>query len=291
MRNLSYLIDDVREATDNEDTNGVSDKEIIRYFQDAIRSIQAIIFKNNPLCSYFQNSFDVASPVAGTVQDLPSDTYADNAVSFVEVQTDASAADRWSPLDRCWQEDQNSFVGWFTRNKSIVFTGRQDVSVARTARVWYFQRLARWDKVWATVNGAPVGQVITIVVSDTDYSTVAGHITIVDSDGEVKLAGLKYSVTTPTTLTIVGDISTVVSGDQILMGANAVLDIDLPEEVESYLLDYVAKRVVTRNNYNSDSGKIEYFTEDDRANITAIFADIGQSQVRTPITDTDFLRV
>jgi hypothetical protein len=295
MRELSYLINDVREQTDNEDINGVSDKEIIRYFNDGVKSIQAIVFKNNPLCSYFQKSVIFQSPVAGMSFDLPSDCYAFNAVSFVEALSDASINDLYMPLERCFQEDQNNFQGWFTRNKQVVFTGTKDISIGYQARAWYFYRLPKFDKIWATV-ASRTNNVITLNVLDDKLLSVDNRITVVDDvTREVKATNLLYVVnsTIPTyTITIRdGDFSRVGNDDFILMGGQSSLDLDLPDEVEPYLLDYVAKRIYSRNNYALDASKIDFFTADDRANITAIFADASQSLQRSPITDTSFMMV
>ena len=291
MRELSYLINDVREQTDNEDVNGVSDKEIVRYFNDGVKSIQAVVFKNNPLCSYFQKSVVFQSPVAGMSFDLPSDCYAFNAVSFVEALSDSSINDLYMALERCYQEDQNNFQGWFTRNKQVVFTGTKDISLGYQARAWYFYRLPKFDKAWATVS-SKLGQVLTISVLDDKFSTVDRKITVVNpTTREVKIKGLVYTVTTPTSITIVGDVSAIANGDLILMGDDSSLTLDMPDEVEPYLLDYVAKRIYSRNNYALDAAKVEFFTREDKANITAIFADASQSLQRSPITDTSFMMV
>lgn len=290
MRELSYLVQDVREQTDNVDVNGVKDKEFIRYFNDGVKSIQAIIFKNNPLCSYFQKSTEYPTPTAGRSFDLPEDCYACNAVTFVEVLSDASINDLYAPLRRCWQEDQNSFQGWYTRNNQVVFTGSRDVSLGYSARVWFFFRVPRFDKVWATVTNV-AGQVITITVADANFSTVDRFISIHDPiTRQPKLSKLAYSVTNPTTITVVGDISTVANGDLITMG-NSTLILNMPLEVEPYLMDYVAKRIYTRNNYSIDGSKISEFTAEEAANIAAIFGDAGQAIQGTPITDTTYLEI
>lgn len=290
MRELQYLINDVREQTDNKDTNGVSDKEFIRYFNDAVKSVQAIVFKRNPLCSYFQKSVLYPTPTAGRAFDLPDDCYALNAVTFVEVQSDASINDEFSPLRRCFREDQRSFQGWFTQNRQIYFTGTLDVSLGYTARVWYFYRVPRFDKPWATVSSV-AGQVVSLTVSDSNYATVDRIVSFVNpTTREVKLRALPYVVTTPTSITITGDISTLSNGDIMVMG-DASLKLDMPDEVEPYLMDYVAKRIYGRNNYKSDAAQIEYFTQDDMSNIMAIFADAGQTIQATPITDTSYLEI
>ena len=288
MREITYLINDVREQTDNEDTNGVSDKEIIRYFNDGVRAIQAMIFKNNPLSAYFQEP-EVYPPANGSREyTLPSDCFGDNAVSMVEYSGNSS--DCWSVLDRVWPEDK--FFGWFTRNKKVVISGDESRPMPENIRVWYFKRLPKFDKAWAKVDSI-AGQVVTLTEVDTDFGKVDRYCSFVTADGAEKLPGLKIESYTDTTITFPAgvDVSGLVAGDKLLMGANVSLTLDLPEEVESYLMDYVAKRIYGRNNYTTDTSKIEYFTEEGRANILAIFGDASQAILRTPITDTDYLRI
>ena len=287
MREIKYLINDVREQTDNRDINGVKDKEIIRYFNDGVRAIQAIIFKNNPLSSYFQEPEIYPSTSGSREYTLPSDCFGDNAVSMVEAQ---GSGDCWTPMDRVWPEDK--FYGWFTRNKKVVISGDESLAFPESIRVWYFKRLAKFDKAWGKVVSV-LGQVVTIEEVDTDFSTVDKFCSFVTEDGTAKLSGLRILSSTDTTITFPAgvDVSSLVAGDLLLMGANVSLTLDLPEEVESYLMDYVAKRVYGRNNYTSDTSKIEYFTEEGRANILAIFGDASQAVTRTPITDTDYLRL
>jgi hypothetical protein len=152
--------------------------------------------------------------------------------------------------------------------------------------------LAKFDKAWATVDSV-AGQVVTLSNVDTDFSTVDKYCSFVTATGTAKLSGLAKASSTDTTITFPAgvNVSTLVAGDLLLMGANVSLTLDLPEEVESYLMDYVAKRIYGRNNYTSDTSKIENFTDEGRANILAIFGDASQAQTRTPITDTDFLRL
>ena len=152
MRKLRFLINDVREATDNEDTNAISDKEIIRYFNDCIKSIQAIVLKNNPRSAYFQANVTLEAPLQGRFFPLPEDCFAFNAVTYVEVLSEASIDDYWYMLEQRMQEDQNNFFGWYTKNKEIYFTGRNDVHVGNSARVWYFKRLPSWQKSVGTVS-------------------------------------------------------------------------------------------------------------------------------------------
>lgn len=285
MRQLEYLINDVREATDNMDINGVKDREIIRYFNDGIKAIQALIFKNNPLCSYFQSS-TVYSSATGREYTLPSSCYADNAVSMVETKS----GELWSAIERAWPED--NLFGWFTRNKKIIITGDELKPFPDSLRVSYFTRLPRFDKVWAKVVSV-AGQTVTVSNVDEGFSRADNKISIFSSDLVSKLQGAEYVSHTSTTITFKAGVvlTGVVAGDLLSLGSSTTLTLDLPEECEPYLLDYVAKRVFARNNYTSDIAKLEYFTEEGKNNIISIFGDAGQAITRTPITDTDYLRL
>jgi hypothetical protein len=287
MREIAYLINDVREQTDNRDTNGVKDKEIIRYYQDAKRAIQALIFKNNPLCSYFQESVEF-TPVAGTREyDLPSNCYAQNAVTRVEVQ---NSEDTWVALERAWPED--NMYGWFTRNGKLVLTGDEEEAYPETIRVWYFKRLPRFDKAWARVSSI-AGQTVNLTSVDTDFSTVDNYVTFYNVDGEPTLEAAKVDSSTDSTVVLAASANTgsLNATDWMLMGQDSAPTLDLPDEVEPYLQDYVARRIMTRNNYISEAAKLDAFTEEEKSQIIAIFGDAGQTITRTPITDTEFLRL
>ena len=63
------------------------------------------------------------------------------------------------------------------------------------------------------------------------------------------------------------------------------------EEVEPYLMDYVAQRIFGRNNYGEDWNKANFWTSEERSNIISIFADASQAETRAPITDTEYMRI
>lgn len=290
MKELQFLINDVREQTDNNDTNGVKDREFVRYFNDGVKTIQALIFKNNPLCSYYQEPL-VITPVPNTrIFDLPTDCYADNAVSLVEMKGNSGSADDWYPIDRVWPEDGQAFFGWYTRNKQLYISGQEGRTLSAQMRVWYFKRLPRFDKAWATYVSR-AGQVITLSGVDLDLFKIDRFCSFITPAGSVRVAGLSFVKTTDTTITVVGDISSLVAGDMLVLGKNSLMTLDVPEECEPYLTDYVAQRVVGRNNYTEDWNKMNFWTAEERSNITAIFADASQAQTRAPITDTEYMRI
>lgn len=292
MRELQFMINDVREQTDNRDVNGIKDKEIVRYFNDGIKTIQAMIFKNNPLCSYYQKPKEYAPLLSSREYALPDDCYAENAVSLVSMyNNNGYSNDYWTPVDRVWPEDGGAFFGWFTRNKTLYFSGDKDRTLTQKIQVWYFNRLPRFDKAWATVV-SKAGQVITIGNIDTEMFTIDRYISILSSvDGSVKVAGLSYKKTTATTITVVGDLTNVAADDFVVMGKFTLMTLEMPEECEPYLMDYVAQRIASRNVYTEDFKNLNYWTSEERSNIIAIFADASQAEVRAPITDTEYMRI
>lgn len=289
MRKLRYLINDVRESTDTEDTNAISDREITRYFNDCIRSIQAIVLKNNPRSAYFQANVIYEAPLQGRFFPLPEDCYAFNAVTFVEVLSEASINDFWYMLEQRSQEDQNNFFGWYTKNKEIYFTGRDDVRVGNSAKVWYFKRLPSWQKSIGTVSGI-AGQVVSF--SGTYKLNHAEYITVYSSLNEkIGTYQINPDLSVNGQITIIGSTAGIVNGSYILPEKDSVLEIDLPDEVETYLLDYVSKRIYSRSNYREDTNNVSGFSEEAKANITAIFGDVSNAIIQAPITNTDYLEV
>lgn len=289
MRKLKFLISDVREATDNKDVNAISNKEFVRYFNDCIRSIQAIVLKNNPRAAYFQSFIQLQAPLQGRWFDLPDDCFAFNAVTFVEVLSESSLNDYWYRLEQVSQEDQNYFFGWFTKNKQIFFTGRNDVQVGNACKVWYFKKIPSWQIEVSKVQSI-AGQEITL--SKAHKLDYADYITIYSKEG-VKRGSFEIDPeqSTPTKIVSLDPLAGVIGTDLILPEKDSVLDVELPDEVETYLLDYVSKRIYSRNNYREDTNQVAQFSEEAKANITAIFGDMSNTIIRPVITDTSFLEV
>lgn len=291
MRELKFLVNEVRIATDNVDENGVKDREISRYFADGVKAIQAIVFKNNPLCSYFQKS--VEFPSASTrVYTLPSDCYGQNAVSRVEVK---GAGDRWSTLKRVWPED--GYFGWYTQNNTLVLSGDEGESFPEVIRVTYFYRLARPALKLSTIQTPAVSSILCSETFDNAEAVKTDtFVTVTELDGTIIQSGLRAdSITLGTTIALNAstplDLGLVSAGDSVVLGSHSTFKVDLPDECEPFLLDYVQKRVFGRNNYSAEARLAQDFTEEDKMHIASIFGDAGQSITDTPITDTDFMGI
>ena len=283
MKRIEYLLNDVRLHSDNKDINGILDREIIQYFNDGIKLIQATVFKNDPLCTHFIVTSDVFSAAEDEEIDLPTDCYADSAISSVLASEDGG---HWHPLERIWEEDHNS-LGFKIEGKKLILSF--DVNYVK---IKYFKRLPRFDKRWASI-ASKVGSVLNLSgATDTDLSLVNDTISVVDADGVIVQGNIKTSsYSLPTSLTSSTTLlGSVAAGQFIVSGGYSTTICDLPEECETLLMDYVKLRLLTRNNY-TDAIKQQAFSEEQKQIIADIFARNAKDRTAPPITDTDYLWV
>lgn len=288
MRRIEYLINEVRMTTDNEETNSITDGEMVAWFNDSQNDIMSLIFEKNPQSDMF-NEVTVIPFDGNFVYDLPDDIYAENAILLVEVQcgyTDIN--DGYVPVTRISDNERPTFFGYFTRNGQIVFSVYQPYTTIQNFRLTYFKKLKRFDKRWATVSSV-AGQVINVTNSDSQMLTIDDKISIVTADGTVVTDALTIvSSSLPTSLTVSGSLTGVVGGMYIVMTDYSTTVCALPDACEIYLKDYVRQRLYTRQNYG-DAGKQSTFTEYQQSRLITIFAHKAKDGSSAPITDIEFL--
>lgn len=291
MRDLKFITHAVRKATDNKDLNGVENAEIDRYVADAVRAIQSLIFSNNPLCSYFQ-SYEDYEPASTRIYTLPADCFGDNAVSRVQVLGEDNC---WVNLDRVWPEE--NILGWYTANNTLIITGDENESYPETIRVHYFRRVPRPSRSIGQLTAVTSSTQLSISPVPTaqeaeELSLTDRYMCLVMEDGTISQENIavQYILSqTPAIFTF----TTVpyLPSRYLVMGKHASTKIDLPDECESYLMSFVQRRIMARNNYTAEAQKMNDFTAEEKQDLINIFADAAQSTVRPPITDTSFLGV
>jgi hypothetical protein len=295
MRRLEYLINDTRLSTDNLDTNGIKDREFIRYYNDAVKMVQLLIFKNQPLCSHFLAEQIYTSITPDAELDLPSDCYADNGIATVEGRFGISDVNGgYRPIRRVWQEDRAVLFGYITRNKKLIITGQNINSQLEAIRLTYFKRKPRFDKRWGTIASVGGSVVNLSGVTDSDLSLIDDTISIVDGNGVVIQDNIKVtSYSLPTSLTVSSTTplsGSVTSGLFIVSGGYSTTVCDLPDEVEPYLQSYVEFSVKHRNNY-TDAIRQKAWTDEQRSAIVDLFSNNTKEITAPPITDTAFLEI
>ena len=122
-----------------------------------------------------------------------------------------------------------------------------------------------------------------------DYSD---YITVYSPTGEKRGSfQIDPDLSTLTKIVSIDALTGVQAGDLILPEKDSALDLEMPDEVETYLLDYVSRRIYSRNNYRDDTNQVALFSEEAKANITSIFGDMSNTIMNPIITDTSFLEV
>lgn len=278
MRRTEYLITELRNSTDNKDTNGIKDAEIISYLNYAQKLLQNIIFKVNPKADIFTKSATFAYSSTGEYE-LPADIFAENAVESVEYKV----GQEYCPIDRIAPTQSSS--GYYTKGTKLVVKGFLNLDI----RVNYFKELPRMDKRWGKIQTVNSGVSLVLEVGfDSTASTVDDYISVIDKYGSQARGSIYVDSYTGGTWETSDNLTGVSVGDYVCMGANSVNASELPDACETYLLDYARQRIFTRNNYD-DANKQVYFTDSQKADISALFANNQKDVLEPPITDWDSL--
>lgn len=275
MRRTEFLITELRKSTDNTDTNGVKDAEIIAYLNSGQRLIQNIIFKTNPKADIFKRSVDFVYSNTGEY-DLPSDIFAENAISKVEYKQNGE----YFKIDRIDEVEKRA--GYYTENKKVIVIGYQFFDI----RVTIFRELPRMDKRWGKISAVRSGISLALTENDADASEVDDSISVVNKFGAQVLSDIYIDSFVGATWRTTNALAGVSVNDYVCMGANSVNASELPNACETYLLDYARQRIYTRNNYE-DAGKQAYFTDSQRADIADLFKNNQKDNIFPPITDFD----
>lgn len=287
MRRLEFLVTEVRNSTDNKDTNGISTQEIVSYFNYAQNSIATLIFKSNPYADCFkaQKEYDAVST---GIYDLPDDCFAINAISLVEGRYSVTENNHgYSKIKPISESEFSYMFGYIVRNNQILISGQNNVAQLTSLRITYFKKLKTVDVRQAKVSTVNSGVSLVLDQTPTALYAMDDHCSTVDYTGAQAVANIYFSNTSGNTLTTT-DTAGVTTSQWIVAGANSCNTPELPDACEPYLLDYVRQRIYTRNNYE-DAGKQNYFTENQQAELISLFSKNKKDEDNIPITDLGFL--
>jgi hypothetical protein len=277
----------VRYSTDNKDTNGITNAEIVSYFNDAQKFITNLVFKNNPYADLFKTQVEIAANSTGEYT-IPEDCMATNAISMVEAKwTDSANNDGYSRIKPISESEASYVFGYYTRDNKVIITGDAPNANFTYIRITYFRRLKTVDVRQAKVSAVTPGVSIGLSATPTDLYLLDDHASAVDFEGNQVVADIYFSNTSGATLTTT-DTTGVTTAHYIVAGKNACNAPELPEECEPYLLDYVRQRIYTRNNYD-DANKQMYFTEQQRQDIVSLFSKNKKDDDTIPMTDISYL--
>ena len=287
MRRLEFLMNQVRQSTDNKDTNGIPDSELVGYFNDAQRYITSLIFKANPYADLFKVQIELPAVSTGEYT-IPSDCFSTNAISMVEARfADTSNNKGYSRIKPISESEFSYIFGYFTRDNKVLISGQNDIAQLQNVRITYFKQLPSLDIRRAKVMSVVSGISILLTSSPDEMYLMDDHCSTVDSQGDQVVSNIYFTNTTGNVLST-ANTAGVNNTQYVVAGKNSCNKSLLPDICESYLLDYVRQRIYTRNNYE-DANRQNYFTEEQKAQVISIFAKNKKDDETIPVTDVEFL--
>lgn len=288
MRRTEYLLTELRNSTDNTDTNAIKDAELISYLNYGQKLIQNIVFAANVKADIFKTT-EVYDANESGIYPLPDDRFGVNAISLVEGKFGMDNVNAgFRPIERVDKSEAANMFGYYTEDSNVILTGLNINLQVVQVRVTYFFALPRMDKRWGKIQTVNAGVSLVLTGNDTLASTVDDHISVVDKFGAQVLSNIFIDTFTGATWSTTNTLVGVNNTQYVVMGKNSVNASLLPDECETYLLDYARQRIYTRNVYE-DSSKQVYFTDQQKADIVALFSNNQKDIIYPPITDTEFL--
>jgi hypothetical protein len=275
------LITHIRAITENETANSttdITDNEIIRYLNEAQDRLQSRILAQHP--RVFIKETTISAVQNQEEYNLPSDAFLANKVLTIEYTTNASASRpiyyKLTPGHDGYRESHISGLPkyYVRRDKLNNSTGSflavpppQDAN--GQFRVVYIQRLDDLDKrrgiVSARTDSGTAITALTLDVSGSppiDSTDLADHefFCVVDKNGTMKMRNIEFdgdggdSINTSTgVVTLEGSSHTYESGesiavgDYIVGGKNTNSHVQLPKNLERYLIKFAQFQLLKRD--------------------------------------------
>lgn len=298
LRKFEFLVNEVRDTTDTQDINSINIYEIMRYFNDAQKNLQKIIYSANPSADIFVSQASYSLERNKVAYDLPFNIYAHNSVSSVSSLKDSKIA---NTLTRVAYREKEILRGYSLLDKQIVLTSSPEISSISELLVNYVYKIPTLSPRLAKVASIDlVTNTIAIdpasVIDDDKFQERYDKYSVVDSRGTQKARQLHLVDFNGTSFEFEGNLeadsqyglSGVEVGDWIVCGDNATSHSLLPESCEPYLLSYVQRRILSK--LSSVDTQVEVlFSESERADIEDLFKDNVKDPIYPVITDSFFL--
>jgi hypothetical protein len=285
IKRLDLLINSVRLETNNADQNsGITDNEIVSYFNDAQKLIQSLIFQNNASASFFIKNYTIDILIGTQEYTLPTDVYATNAIQRVEVVYSDSTI-KFLPMFKMSHIENNRMIGWFLQDNKIIFSPSK-TSGFQQVRVNYFKKLPEVDIRRGQITSLTATNIGLGTGFDTNIGNLAEYVTIVDAYGTIKQSGIYVSSFDPTggNITTNTTLSGIAVGDYVVIGYLASSHCELPSECETYLKDYTKQRIYHSQSSTDKSSQAE-FTGEQKTNIMSLFVEVTDSPTYVPVVD------
>jgi hypothetical protein len=275
-RYIKYLIDDVRDSTENtdvSDTIGIKDGEFLRFLNDAQHRLQNLIVQQHP--SVFLTEYTTPIVANQEAYSLPNKAYMGNKVTQVEYSYNTSGIQYYYPLrpgSLFERSSGNSFSGIGSPSKYIRKAGQillvpYPSSSNGNLRITYTHKIPKLDLrrgsvASVTLTSNAISALSLNVSSDSVDSTELDkytRISIVDEEGNVEMSNIKVTGVNASTGVVTIDPAftfdsgeTISVGSYILAGNYSSTHSSLDEFSERYLIAYASLKILQRDSNVTD---------------------------------------
>lgn len=277
-RYISYLIDDVRESTENtdfSDTIGIKNSEFLRYLNDGQKRIQNLIVQKHPSVFLAEKTYSIVG--SQEAYTLPPDAFMGNKVTQVEYSYQSTGNEYFYPLRPGSLYERVRGTSGYSLNrpeKYIRKAGQILLVPPPTSNngqliVTYVQKQPKLDlrrgSVASVTLDSSTNTITTLtlnVSTDSVDSTELDKFTrvsFVDEEGNIQMSNVKVTAINASTGEITVDPSftyengeTISVGDYIVAGAYSTTHVMLDDLVERYLIAYATFKILQRDSNITD---------------------------------------
>jgi hypothetical protein len=315
-RYVSYLIDDVRSSTENEDfsdTIGIKDAEFLRFLNDAQYRIHNLIVQKHP--SVFLEEY--TTDIVGNQESytLPNNSFIGNKVTQVEYTAQSAGTSYYYPLrpgalyERSPGPNSRAGLGYprkyIRRSGQIMLTPIPTSSTGKL-RITYTRKLPKLDLRRGSVASVTLdssNNTITALNLDVSTDTVDStqmdkftRLSVVDEEGNVKMSNIKYTDIDSSTGVVTIDSNfayqtgeTIEAGNYIVAGNYSSTHVQLDDLVERYLIAYTTLKILQRDSNITDLSVQQAVLTEMENDILSAYAEVSDDIMEIPeiISDDD----
>lgn len=275
MRNIKYILQDLREATENQDVSsfiGISDRELLRILNEGQQKLQAEIVKKSPKIFTSEMTYNIDGSKR---YDIPYNCFLGNKITDVKYKQSATGSMEYK-LHQDYVTN-NEYTGrgypetYIRQNGQLII---QPQPTTGQMRVTYVKRVPKLDLQRAVVGAVTLdnsAKTITSLQADIltqEFDTASLNrdefLTVVDSLGRIKMANVRFTNLS----TLDGTISihpshvfeegeTIEVGDVIVSGKYSSTHSEFDEAIERYLQAYAELIVYKRDGSSEVNMQLE----------------------------------
>lgn len=307
---VDYLIDDIRESTENEefdDTVGLTEEEILRFINQAQFRLHSRIVAQHP--QVFTETYTFSIVADQEAYSIPSyKAYLKNKVSQVEFSSTSSVNDYYYLRPGYLRERDTGANGdpdkYIRRGGEILLLPTPTDS-SGLLRLTYVRKIQKLDKrrglvKAVTTSGSTITNLEVNYVNgsavDSVHLTKDNRVTVVDKYGNIKmenvlLSSIDSSVSYDATLSIDSSFEfatgeSIAVDDYILSGPYSTTHFEMGDEVERYLQSYAEWKVLKRDSSIDSQEAIQELIQMEQ-DIVDSYADISDDIMEIPEINED----